>query len=404
MGIINTAANQTVREHAMHLRKLRIAIFIAVLAVPCLCAAQNVSARGPKLTHQTWGQTPQGQPVEIYTLANARGMEARIITYGGILVSLKVPDRRGKFADVVAGFDSLDGYVGQPPPPFFGALVGRYANRIANATFTLDGVRYTLDKNDGPNSLHGGFHGFDKVVWTAKPIGNNSLQLMYLSKNGEEGYPGNLSVTVIYTLTVNNELRIDYSATTDKDTVLNLTNHSYFNLAGQGVGDVLGHIVTINADRYTPVDKTLIPTGELRPVAGTPFDFRTPHAIGERINADDEQLKYGRGYDHNFVLNRKGTSLELAARVVEPKSGRVLEVLTTQPGLQFYTGNQLDGSIHGKGGAVYRQHAAFCMETQHFPDSPNHPKFPTTELKPGARYHEITVFKFSTAPAKASHP
>jgi len=382
-------------------RVLIIALFVTILAVQCVCAAQNSSARGPKLTHQSWGKTPQGQAVELYTLTNARGMEARIITYGGILVSLKVPDRRGKFADVVAGFDSLDGYVSQPPPPFFGALIGRYANRIGNASFTLDGVHYTLDKNDGPNSLHGGLHGFDKVVWTAKPIGNNSLQLTYLSKNGEEGYPGDLSATVIYTLTVNNELRIDYSATTDKDTVVNLTNHSYFNLEGQGVGNILGHIVTINADRYTPVDKTLIPTGELRPVAGTPFDFRTPHTIGERINADDEQLKYGRGYDHNWVLNRKGTSLELAARVVEPKSGRVLEVLTTQPGLQFYTGNQLDGSIHGKGGKVYGAHVAFCMETQHFPDSPNKPKFPTTVLKPGHRYHEITVFKFTTAPAKA---
>lgn len=388
----------------MHLRKILIAIFTIVIAIPGICAAQAAPARGPKLTHQSWGKTPDGQPVDIYTLTNARGMEARIITYGGILVSLKVPDRKGKFADVVTGFDSLDRYIGPPSPPFFGALVGRYANRIGNATFTLDGAHYTLDKNDGPNSLHGGFHGFDKKVWTAKPIGNNSLQLTYLSKDGEQGYPGNLSVAVIYTLTVNNELRIDYNATTDKDTVLNLTNHSYFNLAGQGVGDILGHIVTINADRYTPVDKTLIPTGELRPVAGTPFDFRTPHAIGERINADDEQLKYGRGYDHNFVLNRKGTSLELAARVVEPKSGRVLEVLTTQPGLQFYTGNQLDGSIHGKGGAVYRQHAAFAMETQHFPDSPNKPKFPTTELKPGQRYHEITVFKFTTAPAKPAAP
>ncbi len=387
----------------MHAGKILIAIFAALVAMPAICVAQNAPARGPKLTHQSWGKTPDGQAVDIYTLTNARGMEAQIMTYGGILVSLKVPDRRGKFADVVAGFDSLGPYIGPPAPPFFGALIGRYANRIANATFTLDGVHYTLDKNDGPNSLHGGFHGFDKKVWTAKPIGNNSLQLSYLSKNGEEGYPGDLSVNVIYTLTVNNELRIDYSATTDKDTVLNLTNHSYFNLAGQGVGDILGHIVTINADRYTPVDKTLIPTGELRPVAGTPFDFRAPHAIGERINADDEQLKYGRGYDHNFVLNRKGTSLELAARVVEPKSGRVLEILTTQPGLQFYTGNQLDGSIHGKGGAVYGQHAAFAMETQHFPDSPNHPKFPTTELKPGQRYHQITVFKFTTTSAKSAH-
>ncbi|HTW32187.1 MAG TPA: aldose epimerase family protein, partial [Candidatus Sulfotelmatobacter sp.] len=238
--------------------------------------------------------------------------------------------------------------------------------------------------------------GFDKVVWSAKRIAQNSLELTYLSKDGEEGYPGDLSVTVIYALTSNNELRIDYSATSDKDTVLNLTNHSYFNLAGQGVGNVLGDIVTIHASRFTPVDSTLIPTGQLQDVAGTPFDFRTPHAIGARINADDQQLAYGHGYDHNFVLDRTGTGLQVAARVVDPKSGRVLEVLTTQPGLQFYTANQLDGSIHGKDGAVYGPHAALCMETQHFPDSPNHPNFPTTELKPGERYHQVTVFKFST--------
>ncbi|HTZ75661.1 MAG TPA: aldose epimerase family protein [Candidatus Aquilonibacter sp.] len=372
---------------------LTLALLASLFAVVAVSAA-NKPARAATITHEPWGQTAEGQPVDLYTITNARGMQARIITYGGILVSLRVPDRHGRLADVVLGFDNLDDYIHESP--YFGALIGRYGNRIANGTFTLDGVRYTLAKNNGPNSLHGGNRGFDKVVWKAKPIAQNSLALTYLSKDGEEGYPGNLSVTVIYALTSNNELRIDYSATTDKDTVLNLTNHSYFNLAGQGVGNVLGHIVTIHASRFTPVDSTLIPTGELQSVAGTPFDFRTPHAIGERINAQNQQLEYGHGYDHNFVLDRTGASLELAARVVEPKSGRVLEVLTTQPGLQFYTANQLDGSIHGKGGATYGPHAAFCMETQHFPDSPNHPSFPTTELKHGQRYHQITVYKFST--------
>jgi aldose 1-epimerase len=372
---------------------LTLIFFTGLLAMP-VASAPNNPAPAATITHEPWGQTPQGQPVELYTLTNARGMKARIITYGAILVSLDVPDRNGKLADVVLGFDKLNDYIHKSP--YFGAIVGRYGNRIANGTFTLDGVRYTLAKNNGPNSLHGGLRGFDKVVWTAKPVSENSLQLKYLSKDGEEGYPGNLSVTVTYTLAENNELRIDYSATTDKDTVLNLTNHSYFNLAGQGVGNVLGDIVTIRASRFTPVDSTLIPTGELQSVAGTPFDFRTPHTIGARISAKDQQLTYGQGYDHNFVLDRTGPGLELAARVVEPKSGRVLEVFTTQPGLQFYTANQLDGTIHGKGGASYGPHAAFCMETQHFPDSPNHPNFPTTELKPGERYHQVTVFKFST--------
>jgi aldose 1-epimerase len=318
------------------------------------------------------------------------------MTYGGVLVSLKMPDRSGKLADIVNGFDSLAGYVGQPPPPYFGALIGRYGNRIANGKFTLDGLQYTLPQNDGQNTLHGGTRGFDKRLWKAKPLNGESLELTYLSKDGEEGFPGNVSVTVIYTLTDKNELKIDYSATTDKDTVVNLTNHSYFNLAGQGVGDVLGHVVTIHAGRFTPVDKGLIPTGELRKVDGTPFDFRTPRAIGDRINDKDEQLTFGRGYDHNWVLDRTGTSLQVAAKVTEPKSGRVMEVLTTEPGLQFYTGNQLDGSIHGKGGAVYGQRSAFCMETQHFPNSPNQPSFPSTELKPGARYHTTTIYRFST--------
>ena len=350
---------------------------------------------GAKLTHVPWGKTAGGEEVDLYTLTNTNGMEARIINYGGILVSLKVPDRASKFADIVNGFDDLAGYLQQPPPPYFGAIIGRYGNRIGNGIFSLDGTMYTLPKNNGPNTLHGGDRGFDKVVWQAKALGSESVQLTYLSKDRDQGFPGNLSATVVYTLTAKNELKIDYSAATDKDTVVNLTNHSYFNLAGQGSGDILGHIVTIDADRYTPVDSTLIPTGELRRVAGTPFDFRTPRMIGAHVNDADEQLTFGKGYDHNFVLNHPGAALHLAARVEEPKSGRVMEIVTTEPGLQFYTGNQLDGTIHGKGGAVYGPHSAFCIETQHFPDSPNKPAFPTTELKPGARYHTMTIFEFS---------
>lgn len=343
-----------------------------------------------------FGKTTEGQVGDLYTLSNRNGMQVAITNYGGRVVSIIVPDRHGKMADVVLGFDNLDGYLGTNP--FFGALVGRYANRIAKGRFKLDGVEYKLAVNDGPNSLHGGVKGFDKVFWTAKEFSKNppALELTYVSKDGEEGYPGKLTVKVVYTLTESNELRIDYSATTDKDTVLNLTNHSYFNLAGQGNGDILKDEIMINADRFTPIDSTLIPTGELRKVEGTPFDFRKATAIGARINDNDEQLKFGRGYDHNFVLNRTGHGLTLAARVTDPESGRVMEVLTTQPGIQFYTGNFLDGTVHGKGGKAYAHRSALCLETQHFPDSPNHPKFPTTELKPGQTYHQITVFKFST--------
>jgi len=340
-----------------------------------------------------FGKTSSGETVELYTLKNAKGVEAGISTYGGVVVSLKVPDRGGALGDIVLGFDDFQGYL--LPPPYFGAIIGRYGNRIAHARFTLDGVEYKLAKNDGDNSLHGGTRGFDKVLWKARPGNGQSLELTYLSKDGEEGYPGNLSVTVVYTLTDNNELKIDYTATTDKDTVLNLTNHSYFNLAGQGKGDVLAHLLTLNADRYTPVDKGLIPTGELRSVEGTPFDFRQPHLIGERIGSNDEQIALGRGYDHNFILNRTGDGLSLAAKVSEAKSGRVLEVLTTEPAIQFYTGNFLDGTIRGKGGKVYGRRSAFCLETQHYPDSPNHPSFPSTELKPGATYHTTTVYRFS---------
>ncbi len=348
-------------------------------------------------TKKSFGKTPDGQPVDLYVLTNKSSAEASITTYGGALVSLKVPDRNGKLADVVLGYDNADGYVADKN--YFGALVGRYGNRIGHAQFVLDGKTYTLAKNNGENSLHGGSKGFNKALWTAKTIStkdSQSLELSYLSKDGEEGFPGNLKVTVIYTLTDANALKIEYSATTDKKTVVNLTNHAYFNLAGQGSGDILGHLLTILADQFTPVDAGLIPTGELRDVMGTPFDFRKPTAIGARIDQADEQIKLGGGYDHNFVLRMpmdRGESL--AARVVEPTSGRVMEVWTTEPGIQFYTGNFLDGKTPGKGGVGYPKHSAFCLETQHFPDSPNQPKFPSVVLIPGGRYHTVTTYKFS---------
>jgi aldose 1-epimerase len=311
-------------------------------------------------------------------------------------VSLEAPDRDGKLADVVLGFDSLDGYLGKPP--YFGAIIGRYGNRIGAGKFTLDGQQYTLAGNDHGNSLHGGLKGFDKVLWTATPKSTpegQALLLHYVSKDGEEGYPGNLAVTVTYTLTDKNELKIHYSATTDKATVLNLTNHSYFNLAGAGSGDILKHELTLHADRFTPVDKGLIPTGKLEPVAGTPFDFTKATAIGARVNDDHEQLKLGLGYDHNWVLTRSGKGLATAAEVYEPSSGRALEVLTTEPGVQFYCGNFLDGTNVGKGGKAYQHRWGFCLETQHFPDSPNKPEFPSTRLAPGEKYDTTTVYKFS---------
>jgi aldose 1-epimerase len=336
---------------------------------------------------------PDGTAVEIFTLSDG-AYEARITTYGGIVVSLKSPDRNGKSADVVLGFDDLDGFVGNSngsSASFFGAIIGRYANRIALGSFTLDGKKYSLPINNGVNSLHGGPHGFNNVVWKAKPIANG-VELTYLSKDGEAGYPGNLSATVRYTL-LKGDLRMEYSATTDKDTVVNLTNHSYFNLAGQG--DILKHELTLHAARFTPVDSGLIPTGELKSVEGTPFDFRKSTAVGARINADDEQMRLGKGYDHNWVLDSGGGKLAEAAEVYDPSSGRVLKVLTDQPGIQFYTGNFLDGTIKGKGGKPMEQRTALCLETQHFPDSPNHPKFPTTELKPGQKYHTVTVYSLS---------
>jgi aldose 1-epimerase len=342
-----------------------------------------------------FGSMPDGREVKLITLRNRNGMEVAVTNYGAIVQRIVVPDRDGEFADVTLGFDTLDDHLGEHP--YFGAVVGRYANRIAGGKFSIGGTEYTLATNNGPNSLHGGIKGFDKVLWDvlSEDI-TNSVTLRYVSADGEEGYPGTLTATVVYTLTDENELRIDYSAESDKPTPVNLSNHTYFNLAGNG--DVLEHEVMIAADRFTPVDSTLIPLGTLRPVDGTPFDFRRPTAIGERIGQGDTQLEYGMGYDHNWVLNREpgGEGLFMAARVHEPQSGRVMEVLTTEPGLQFYTGNFLDGSVVGKGGKAYEHRSGFCMETQHYPDSPNQPDFPSTILAPGEVYESTTIYRFST--------
>ena len=371
-------------------RSLLLLVPIAVLCSSIACATQSGA---PPVKREAFGQMPDGAAVESFTLRNAAGVEVRAISYGGIITFLRVPDRSGTFDDIVLGFDRLDGYL--KDPPFFGAIIGRYGNRIAKGQFTLDGATYELATNNGPNHLHGGNKGFDKVLWTAAPVeGKNAVTFTRTSPDGEEGYPGNLQVQVTYTLTDQNELIVDYRATTDKATVVNLTQHSYFNLAGQASGDILGHELMLNADRYTPVDGTLIPTGELAPVEGTPFDFRTPTAIGARIGDADPQLKNGQGYDHNWVLNRSGDGLQLAARVVEPKTGRTLEVRTSEPGIQFYSGNFLDGTLTGKQGATYNHRTGFCLETQHFPDSPNQPNFPSTTLRPGEEYRTTTVFTF----------
>jgi aldose 1-epimerase len=360
-------------------------------------ASPNSKLHSPSTIRKPFGKTADGQKVEEYILTNRNGTEVGISAYGATVVSLKVPDRSGKFADVVLGYPELNGY--ESDKVYFGVIVGRYANRIAKGHFMLDGQTYTLARNNGENTLHGGVKGFNKAVWAAKQISSvdgQSMEFSHLSKDGDENFPGNLQVTVVYTLTDADELRIEYSATTDKNTVLNLTNHSYFNLAGQGMGNVLAHVLQIEADKFTPVDQGLIPTGELRDVQGTPFDFRKPIAIGARINQDEEQLKLGGGYDHNFVLRRPETGeVSLAARVTEPTSGRVLEVWTTEPGIQLYTGNFLDGTIKGKSDAGYQKRSAFCLETQHFPDSPNHPTFPSVVLNPGATFHSITSYKFS---------
>ncbi|MBN1392410.1 MAG: galactose mutarotase [Sedimentisphaerales bacterium] len=372
--------------------KTKYVPILSVAALLFITGCNEPTAFGEKkmnIQKQAFGKTEDGKSVDLYTLTNANGLKADIINYGGIVTSLQVPDRNGKLADIVLGCDSVNDYAKKSP--YFGALIGRFGNRIAKGKFTLDGVEYTLATNDGPNHLHGGIKGFDKVVWDAKPMQTKegpSLKLSYKSRDGEEGYPGNLSCTVIYTLTDKDELKISYEAKTDKSTVVNLTHHSYFNLAGFGSGDILGHQLQIFADNFTPVDKTLIPTGKIKAVKGTPMDFTKPMTIGSRIKQVEG------GYDHNYVLNDSGGSLALAASVYEPKTGRVMEIFTTEPGIQFYSGNFLDGSIKGKG-AVYNKHAGFCLETQHFPDSPNKSSFPSVVLRPGEKYTQVTVHKFS---------
>jgi aldose 1-epimerase len=343
---------------------------------------------------QSFGKTKDGTEVFVYTLKNKNGMEAQITNFGGVVLSLKVPDRDGKMDDVVLGFDKLEDYEKQGP--YFGAIIGRYGNRIAGGKFKLEGKDYQVTVNDPPNMLHGGKIGFDKKPWNVKQADDHSLHLQYLSKDGEEGFPGNLSTDVTYTLTNANELKIDYTAVTDKPTVLNLTNHSYFNLKGHGEGEITDHQVQLFADRFTPGDEHLIPTGKLAPVAGTPMDFRKPTLISKHINDDDPLLKVAIGYDFNYVINRTAKGLAKAARVAEPKSGRVLEVLTTEPGVQFYTGNHMDNGMKGKGAKTYNFRFGFCLEAQHYPDSPNHPNFPTTELKPGEKFHSTTIYRFST--------
>ena len=351
------------------------------------------------ISHEPFGEV-NGEEVTLYTLTNENGMTARIMDYGAVVQSLVVPDSKGNMEDVVLGFDNLDQYVEKSP--YFGAVVGRYANRIANGKFTLDGKTYELPINNKPGgmpcSLHGGNKGFDSVVWDAEKVEAEDaagVELHYLSEDGEQGYPGNLKVTVTYWLTNDDELRVEYKATTDKATPINLSNHSYFNLAGEGDGKILDHKLTLNASHFTPVNKGLIPTGEIAPVEGTPFDFTEPHKIGARIDADHKQIELGGGYDHNFVLDHEKGELGLAARVVEPDSGRVMKVYTDQPGVQFYTGNFLDGSLVGKTGEKYVKRGAFCLETQHYPDSPNHPDFPSTILRPDEKFESTTVFKFS---------
>jgi aldose 1-epimerase len=370
----------------------KIALIIGIAT-----AAHASSAAAPKA--EPFGKTPDGTPVEVFTLTNKNGIKLRAMTYGAIVLSLETPDRDGKNADIVLGYSTLDEYI--KDTPYFGAIVGRYGNRIANGKFQLDGKEYTLATNNEPGgikcSLHGGVKGFDKVVWRGEPIvkdGAQGVKFSYTSKDGEEGYPGTLHVSVTYVLTDDNAWRIDYEANTDKATPINITQHSYFNLKGEGNGDILDHELTFQASRFTPVNVGLIPTGELRSVKETPFDFTTPHRIGQRVNADDEQIKFGGGYDHNWVLDNQSGKLALAATVHEPSTGRVIEVLTTEPGLQFYCGNFLDGKLTGKSGKPYHFRNGFCLETQHYPDSPNQPTFPNTILRPGKTWQSTTVYQF----------
>lgn len=370
------------------------------MAAPSATTSSPVAASG--FSRAAFGRTADGRAAELFTLTNARGVEVRLTNYGGIITALRTPDRSGRFDDIALGYDSLSGYLRDTP--YFGAIVGRYGNRIAKGKFTLDGTTYSLAVNNGPNALHGGLRGFDKVVWTAEPFRNSTgvgVMLDYTSANMEEGYPGTLRTRVVYTLTDDNRLIVDYHATTDKPTHVNLTQHSYWNLSGDGKRDILAHELTINADSMTPVDTTLIPTGQIAPVAGTPFDFRRSTPLGARIDQkQNTQIRYGGGYDHNFVLNRGGAAadgLAHAARVFDPETGRTMDIFTTEPGIQFYTGNFLDGSITGKAGHIYHYRYGLALETQHYPDSPNRPNFPSTVLRPGQEYRSRTVFAFGVA-------
>ncbi|HXK09718.1 MAG TPA: aldose epimerase family protein [Vicinamibacteria bacterium] len=371
---------------------------LTLVVLSTLGAAMNANA-ATRIERKPYGKTPSGDAVELFTFTRAGAPTVSITNYGGFIVAILAPDRRGTVADVTLGHPDLAGYLADTN--FLGCLVGRYANRIAKGRFTLDGKAYALAVNNGPNSLHGGPTGFQRRVWAAKVVSGpdgDALELVYVSRDGEEGYPGTLTAKVVYALRSDGGLAIDYTATTDAPTVVNLTNHAYFNLAGEGAGDVLGHEMQIEADAFTPVDATLIPTGERRPVAGTPFDFRKPAAIGARIDAADDQLKAGGGYDHNYVLRGTAGELRLAARVVEPKSGRVLEMRTTEPGVQFYSGNFLDGSVKGPSGRPYVKRSGFCLEAQHFPDSPNQASFPSVVLRPGQTYRQTTVYRFTVVP------
>ena len=381
---------------------LTVLVCLMVAGVGCQTVSkQNMKIPESKATisKQAYGEV-DGKKASLYTLVNAKGMAMTVTDYGAIVVSLTAPDRNGKMADIVLGYDSLAKYV--KDTPYFGCVVGRYGNRIANGKFKLDGKEYTLATNNVPGGipchLHGGIKGYDKVLWASKEMkkdGAVGLKLNYLSKDGEEGYPGNLNITVTYWLTDNNVFRVEYLATTDKATPVNLTQHSYFNLAGEGSGDILGHKLMLKASKYTPVDKGLIPAGSILPVAGTPFDFTTPHAIGERVNADNEQIKFGGGYDHNWVLDNQSGKMALAGELSEVKSGRKMEIWTKEPGIQFYCGNFLDGKLIGKSGKAYNYRNGLCLETQHYPDGPNQPNFPSTILKPGKKYQTATEYRFS---------
>lgn len=378
--------------------------FIRILAITASLAfslgdpSKIMAAKLDSISHQPWGKTHDGQPVDIYTLRNANGCVARITNYGGIVVSLTVPDRHGHLGDVILGNDSLATYV-KDNGPYLGALIGRFGNRIAHGRFTLDGRQYQLAINNPPNHLHGGLRGFDKRVWDAKPMMTShgpTLELHYLSRDGEENYPGNLDVTAVYTLTDHNELKVEFSAKTDRDTIVNLTHHPYFNLAGPGHGTILDHEVTINASKFIPIDETAIPTGEIRAVEGTPFDFRKPMKIGARIHENDQQLKFGTGYDHTFVIRHCPLlKMSSAAKIYEPTSGREVEIFTTEPGMQFYSGNHLDGTIVGKGGIPHKFRTGVAVEAQHFPDSPNHSNFPSTVLKPGQTFKSTILYRFT---------